>query len=134
MFAETRNYPDAGILPLLNAVFCLDCEVISSSRGDECPACKSRSLVSLARMLGGSLLAHKAQHSHPNGNGLFDVTIAVELQQVHAKDLSTTVERLTSVIGPKLAGDRASFHINVKPAVDRPDLQPSLCFVEREAA
>ena len=134
MFAETRNYPDAGILPLLNAVFCLDCEVISTSRGDECPACKGRSLVSLARMLGGSLLAHKAQQSHPSKTGLFDVTIAVELQQMHAKDLSTTVERLTSVIGPKLAGDRASFHLNVKPAVDKLDLQPSLCFLEREAA
>jgi hypothetical protein len=134
MFAETRNHLGAGVLPLLNAVFCLDCEIISSSRGDECPACKSRSLVSLARMLGGSLLAHKAQHSHPSENVLFDVTIAVELQQMHAKDLSTTVERLTSVIGPKLAGDRASFHINVRPAVDKLDLQPSLCFLEREAA
>ena len=84
-------------------------------------------------MLGGSLLAHKAQHSHPK-TGLFDVTIAVELQQMHAKDLSTTVERLTSVIGPKLAGDRASFRINVEPAVDKLDLQPSLSFLEREAA
>lgn len=134
MFAETRNHLDAGVLPLLNAVFCLDCEVISSSRGDECPACKSRALVSLARMLGGSLVAHRAQHSHEGERGLFDITIAVELQQMHAKDLSTTVERLTSVIGPKLAGDRASFHINVKPAVDKLDLQPSLFFLERDAA
>ena len=85
-------------------------------------------------MLGGSLLAHRAQHSHPRESGLFDITIAVELQQMHAKDLSTTVERLTSVIGPKLAGDRASFHMQVKPAVDKLDLQPSLCFLEREAA
>jgi len=134
MLAETRNHLDSEVLPLLNAVFCLDCEVISSSRGDECRACKSRSLVSLARMLGGSLLAHKAHHSRPSETGLFDVTIAIELQQMHAKDLSTTVERLTSVIGPKLARDRASFHINVKPAVDKLDLQPSLCFPEQDAA
>ena len=85
-------------------------------------------------MLGGSILAHKAQHSRPGETGLFDVTIAVELQQMHAKDLSTTVERLTGVIGPKLAGDRASFHINVKPAVDKRNLQPSLGFLEQEAA
>jgi hypothetical protein len=134
MFAETRNHLDTRALPLWNAVFCLDCEVISSSRGDECPACKSRSLVNLARMLGGSLRAHRAQDSHECESGLFDITIAVELQQMHAKDLSTTVERLTSVIGPKLAGDRASFHINVKPAVDKIDLQPPLCFPERDAA
>ncbi|MGA8490530.1 MAG: hypothetical protein WB711_08930 [Terriglobales bacterium] len=65
---------------------------------------------------------------------MFDITITIELQQMHAKNLSATVERLTSVIGPKLAQDRASFHINVKSAVDKLDLQPSLCFPERDAA
>jgi hypothetical protein len=85
-------------------------------------------------MLGGSLLAHRAQHFQKWGSRLFDITIVVELQQVHAKDLSTTVERLTGVIGPKLARDRGLFHINVKPAVDKLDPQPSLCFPERDAA
>jgi hypothetical protein len=85
-------------------------------------------------MLEGSLLAHRAQHLQERKNGLFDITITIELQQMHAKNLSTTVERLTSVIGPKLALDRASFHIKVKPAVDKLDLQPSLCFPERDAA
>jgi len=134
MFAGSRKHLDAGILPLWNAVFCLDCEVIASGRGDECPACKSRSLVSLARMLGGSLLAHRLQQFQGWESGLFDITITVELQQMHAKDLSTTVERLTGVIGPKLARDRASFHINVKPTEENPDLQSTLRFPEREAA
>lgn len=53
---------------------------------------------------------------------------------MHAKDLSTTVERLTSVIGLKLAGDGASLHIQVKPSADKLDLQPSLCFPEPIAA
>ena len=134
MLAGTTNRHDAGLLPLWNAVFCLDCEVISGSRGEECPACKSRSLVSLARILGGSLLAHKAQHSQESERGSFDITIAVELQQVHAKDLSTTIERLTGVIGPQLARDGASFHIDVRPAADKRDLQPLLRFPERDAA
>jgi len=85
-------------------------------------------------MLGGSLFAHRAQHSQELEGVLFDVTITVELQEVHAKELSTTVERLTSVIAPKLARDRASFHVNVKPAVDKLDLQPPLFFPERDAA
>ena len=85
-------------------------------------------------MLGGSLLAHRAEHFQECEGGLFDITITVELQKMNAKDLSTTVERLTSVIGPKLARDRASFHVNVKPAVDKLDLQPPLCFPERDAA
>ena len=90
--------------------------------------------MSLSRMLGGSLAAHRAQQSQGRECGLFDITIAVELQQMRAQDLSTTVERLTSVIGPKLARDRASLHINVKPAADKLDLQPLLCFPERDAA
>src|SRR5678816_1839808 len=131
MSADLRNHPDQNILPLWNAVFCLDCEAISNSRGDECPSCKSRSVVSLARMLGGSLHAHRAQRRE---SGAFDITIAVELQQVNAADLSTTVERLTSVIGPQLAGERATFHISVKPTVDNLHLQGSLCFPKRRAA
>ena len=132
MFAGTKNHLDAGVLPLSNAVFCLDCEVISTSRGDECAACKSRSLVSLARMLGGSLLVHRTQQNCDSG--LFEITITIELQQVQAQDLNTTVERLTSVIGPRLARDRASFHISVKPALDKLDVQPSLSFSDRDAA
>lgn len=134
MFAEKKKHLDAGVLPLWNAVFCLDCEIISNSRGDECAACKGRSLVSLARMLEGSLVVHEAQQSQEWESGLFDVSITIELRRIHAKGLSSTVERLTSVIGPKLAGDRASFHVNVKPAVEQLDLQPSLCFPERDAA
>jgi hypothetical protein len=134
MFAGTRKHLDTGVLPLWNAIFCLDCEVIASSRGDECPACKSRSLVSLARMLGGSLLAHRLQQFQERESGLLDIAIAVELQQMRAKDVSTVVERLTGVIGPQLARDRASFHIKVKPTEENQHLQSSLRFPEREAA
>ena len=83
-------------------------------------------------MLGGSLLAHRAQQLQDSESVLFDVTITVELQQIHARDLSTTVERLTSVIGPKIARDRASFHVNVNPTAR--NAQQSFYFPERDAA
>jgi hypothetical protein len=134
MAALTKNRLDKGGLPLWNAVFCLDCEVISNSQGDECPVCNGRSLVSLARILGGSLFAHRGHESQECGSGLFDVAITVELQQMYAKDLTTMLERMTSVIGPKLAGDQATFSIDVKPSADRPKLQDSLRFPERDAA
>jgi hypothetical protein len=130
MSTTLRNHPDEKIVPLRNAVFCLDCEVISNSHGDECPSCRSRSVVALARMLGGSLLANRTQRR----GSVFDITIAVELHQVNAKDLSTIVERLTGVFGPHLAEDSASFHIGVKPTVDTLHLQGSLSFPKRDAA
>jgi len=131
MSGAFRNQPDENVLPLCNAVFCLDCEVISNSRSVECLACKSRSVVSLARILGGSLLAHRAQRRE---SVAFDITIAVELQQVNAKDVSTLVERLTGVVGPHLAKDSATFHVSVKPTVDDLHLQGLLFLPKREAA
>ena len=129
MLTTTQNA--ASVLPLSNAVFCLDCEVISISRSEECPACKSRSLVSLARMLGGSLHTHRVLQEHDGV--LFNISMTVELQQMHAKDVSATIERITTVIAPKLAREGAKFHVSVKP-VEKPDVQPWLRFQELDAA
>jgi hypothetical protein len=134
MIDMTKSRLNAGGLPLWNAVFCLDCEVISNSRGDECPVCNGRSLVSLARILGGSLFARRDSCPQESERALFDVTIAVELQQMDARDLTATLERLTGVIGPKLAREQAKFHVEVKPSPDTLKSQELLRFPERDAA
>jgi len=131
MLALTNQRLDVGF-PLWNAIFCLDCEVISNSRDDECPNCNGRSLVGLARILSGSLFAHREHRSQKTG--LFEITITVELHQLDAKDVTTTVERLTSVLGSKLTEDQVTFHIDVKPSADRLKLQGLLVFPERDAA
>jgi len=114
MPAETRNQRDAEILLLDAAVFCLDCEVISNSRGDECPSCKGHSLLSLAKILGGSLRDRKP--SEGTERGAFDITLTVELREMHAENVNATLERLTSAIAPQLARGQASFHIDVQTA------------------
>ena len=134
MLDPAKNRLDAGGLPLLNAVVCLDCEVISSSRSDKCPVCNGRSLVSLAWILGGSLFAHREHQSQEGEHALFDITITVELQELYAKDLTTTLERFSSVIAPKLAREQAMLHIDVKPSLDKIKSQGLLCFQERDAA
>ncbi len=54
---EAKQNPDAilNTVNLLNAVLCADCEVISDSDGEVCAVCGSRSLLSLGRVLGGSI-------------------------------------------------------------------------------
>jgi len=47
-------------VPLPEAVLCADCEVISNSAGDRCEICGSRSLLSLGRVLGGSIEGKRA--------------------------------------------------------------------------
>lgn len=47
-------------IQLMNAVLCADCEVISDSASDVCAVCGSRSLLSLGRVLGGSIGEERA--------------------------------------------------------------------------
>jgi hypothetical protein len=115
-FIGTRKEPKGEVVPLTAAVFCLDCEVISTSRGDECAACHGHSLLNLGRILGGSL--HDRKSPGEAQTGLFDITLTVSVQQMHANDVNTTLEGLTRVIGPRLAEGRASFHIDVQPRAD----------------
>lgn len=132
MLTLSKNRSDNASLPLWSASFCLDCELISHCRADECPVCNSRSLISLARVLGGSLFARREQPFREDG--LFDVTIAIDLQQMNAKDVTTVLERLTGVIGPKLARDQATYRVSVQPAASGVRLQRSLCFPDQDAA
>ena len=126
--------PEASLVPVWNAIFCFDCEVISTNSGDECPACQGRSVVSLARILGGSLVAHRMQKAQDSENRLFNVAITVELLQMHGKDLSTVVERITNVIAPQLEGERGTLHVRVSPTTERVNSQTVLTFPERGAA
>jgi hypothetical protein len=114
-----ENQMDAEVIPLQSAVLCVDCESVSDSRFDECPVCRSHSLLSIARMLGGTLLPEKAACPTKGENiGLFDLEITIDLKQIEPKDINAAVEGITSLIGPRLGRSGASFHINVEPVVD----------------
>ena len=47
-------------VPLVEAVLCADCEIISNSAGDKCEICGSPSLLSLGRVLGGCIEGERA--------------------------------------------------------------------------
>ena len=55
MDAGAKPESSLNTVPLQNAVLCADCEVISDSAGEICSVCGSRSLLSLGRILGGSV-------------------------------------------------------------------------------
>jgi len=52
--------PLLNSVPLLEAVLCADCEIISNSGGESCQVCGSRSLLSLGRVLGGRIVGERA--------------------------------------------------------------------------
>ncbi|HEY5177231.1 MAG TPA: hypothetical protein VII95_16855 [Terriglobales bacterium] len=52
--------PELNSVPVLEAVLCANCEIISNSAGEACEICGSRSLLSLGRVLGGSIEGQRA--------------------------------------------------------------------------
>lgn len=65
MFRKTiygTTFKDVNFVPLQAATFCVQCELISANSRSHCLACGSQSLVSLSRVLGGSLLQQQTAH------------------------------------------------------------------------
>ncbi len=55
-------FKDLPFVPLQSATFCVQCELISSSRRPYCLACGSTALLGLSRVLGGSLGRQRTAH------------------------------------------------------------------------
>jgi len=56
------SFKDIPFVPLQSASFCVQCEMISNSNRTVCLACGSRTLLSLSRVLGGSLGSQQTAH------------------------------------------------------------------------
>jgi len=65
MFGKTvygTAFQDVSFVPLQSAAFCVQCELISTNSKPYCLACGSRALLSLSRVLGGSLGQQQTAH------------------------------------------------------------------------
>src|SRR5271155_3828778 len=65
MFRKTiygASFKDVHFLPLQSATFCVQCELISTGTTPYCLACGNSSLLSLSRVLGGSLRHQQTAH------------------------------------------------------------------------
>jgi putative methionine-R-sulfoxide reductase with GAF domain len=65
MFRKTiygDTFKDVHFVSLQAATFCVQCELISANSRPYCLACGNRSLLSLSRVLGGSLLKQQTAH------------------------------------------------------------------------
>jgi putative methionine-R-sulfoxide reductase with GAF domain len=65
MFSKTvygTEFKDVHFVPLNSATFCIQCELISTSSRPFCLACGNTSLLSLSRVLGGTLRNQQTAH------------------------------------------------------------------------
>src|SRR5271165_4966349 len=65
MFSKTvygTTFKDVHFVPLQSATFCVQCELITTNSRPYCLACGNTSLLSLSRVLGGSLRQQQTAH------------------------------------------------------------------------
>ena len=109
---------DGGLsaVPMLNAVFCADCETISNSPHDACTVCGSRSLISLFRML-GTLRSQKPQSAEDHTKtAKYNLELTVNVHEIPANELNRVIESISRLA--EVCGDLEALHIKVESAFD----------------
>ena len=110
---------DGGLsaVPLLNAVFCADCETISNSPHDACTVCGSPSLINLFRVLGGTLRSQKPPSTVGHAKtAKYNLELTVKVQEIPANELNRAIESISRLA--EVCGNLESLHINVESVFD----------------
>ena len=94
------NLREVNFLALQTAVFCVGCELISKNGSSTCLACGSQALLSLSRVLGGSL--RNQQTAHVIADSELDRLVRELIRTVPSPELHT-----------KLSGSSVSSHSHV---------------------
>jgi len=106
-----------GAVPLLNAVFCVDCETISNSPHDACTVCGSHSLINLFRMLGGTLRSQKPQSTADHARtAKYNLELTVKVHEIPANELNHAIESISRLA--EACCDLESLHLNVESVFD----------------
>jgi hypothetical protein len=98
MNTATDTEKGLSAVPLLNAVFCVDCETITNSPHDACTVCGSHSLINLFRMVGGTLRSQKTQlDGHRAKTAKYNLELVAKLREIPAAELSLIIESMTQL-------------------------------------
>jgi hypothetical protein len=100
------------LVSLRNAVFCVDCEMVSDSPYEVCTGCGSRSVVSLCRLLGGSLLGPGAKTKSNTKCIKYNLVVTVKVYEVAANDLNRVIGSITQIA--QAGGNVQCLHLNVE--------------------
>lgn len=100
-------------VPLLKAVFCVDCETITNSPHDACTVCGSHSLINLFRIVGGTLRSQKAQSAADGAKtNKYNLELIAKVREIPATELSLIIESMTRLAQAGRAVE--SLRINVE--------------------
>ncbi|HEX8813999.1 MAG TPA: GAF domain-containing protein [Terriglobales bacterium] len=111
--AERLTHQDISFIELQTAVFCVQCELISKNNTPHCLACGSRAVLSLSRVLGGSL--RNQQTAHLIADAELDRLVRELLRTVPAPTSSDRVPASFAMMAPSRHHARA-VHATAVPA------------------
>lgn len=113
MSARADTEKGVATVPLLTAMFCVDCESISNSAHDVCPVCGSHSLISLFRTLGGTLRSQKALRTVcQRKTAKYNLELNVNVRGIPGDELNHAIESISRLA--QVCGDLESLHFNVE--------------------
>lgn len=104
------------LVSLQDAVFCVDCEIVSNSPHEVCTACGSRSLVSLCRLLGGSLRSQEGNGKDRTKSAKYNLELTVKIYEVAGDDLNRIIESITQIA--EMRGNLQCLHLNVESVLE----------------
>jgi hypothetical protein len=96
MFNATELDRGSSAVHLTQAVFCSDCENISTSPHEVCTVCGSRAVVGLFQMLGGTL---RSRHANlPNVTVKYNLQLELRAFDVPSAELNHAIEAITRLL------------------------------------
>jgi len=99
-------------IPLVNAAYCGDCDLITDTPHDACSVCGSHSVVAVSRMLQRSWQPAAAQ---PFGRSArYKVNLTAEVREIPADGLGDITKLMTRLA--ESGGRVERLHINVEPS------------------
>jgi putative methionine-R-sulfoxide reductase with GAF domain len=130
-------FRDVPLVPLQYATFCVQCEVISRSHKPYCPACGSRALLGLSRVLGGSM--RNMQTAHLITDGELDALVRDLLRTVPDPALAGSAEgsRTRSVVlrsQLRVANAQHFAQIRAMPIAEETEIHPHPAELDLEPA
>src|SRR5580700_9043662 len=139
---EKLTGQDISFLSLQTAVFCVECELISKNNTPYCFACGSRAVLSLSRVLGGSLRGE--QRAHLIADAELDRLVRELLRTVPASAPEDRIPASFATLAPSRSHARAmgshpvqsmdhvsSNELNIRPG--EIDLEPAISVIAERA-
>jgi GAF domain-containing protein len=138
--AETLTGQDIHFVELQTAVFCVECELISKNNTPCCLACGSRAVLSLSRVLGGSL--HGQQTAHLIADAELDRLVRELLRTVPSSSSDTRLPVSFAALAPSRSHARIGGSHSLPEVVRGPyreihpseiDLEPAISVIAERA-